>query len=535
MKDGNWLDKLRSLKEDLPGPEMALPGVRALISSRLMPPLNPVGVLKLSRDLLRFGPSPAIGYAPGAARHPDAVAIVEPVGAQLTFAEAEDLTRRCVTGLKQRGISDADAVAILGRNTIGFALAIPAVSRTGADLVYLNPGFRPAQIAAIIQDRSVSLVLVDDDLADRIPPGTATASLPNPDTWATPEPTTGKTGSSRHIILTSGTTGKPKGADRSRTPVESAVSLLDTLPYRERDTHVLAAPMFHSWGWLNHRFTSLLDATEVLIPRPTAAAVLDATEEHRAQIIVATPVVVARLADAGAQGRDLSALRGVLVSGSAIPATVVRDFCDKFGPVLYNLYGSTEVGFATCAGPSDLLAAADTAGRPLPGVTVEILNSRGTQVATGASGEIWVGSAASFDGYIDGGDKDRRAGLLSTGDLGHYDPAGRLFVSGRADDLIISGGENVHPSEVEAVLREHPGVRDVAAVGRTDAKFGQAVLAYVVAQDPNLSDADQQALIADLAAFSRRELAGYQRPRDIYLRASLPTNETGKVLRRELR
>ena len=423
---------------------------------------------------------------------------------------------------------------MLGRNSIGFSLAIPAVSRTGADLVYLNPGFRPAQIATILQDRSVSLVLVDDDLADRIPPEVPTAPLDDPASWTDPEPTSGKTGSSRHIILTSGTTGKPKGADRSQTPVESAVSLLDTLPYRERDTHILAAPMFHSWGWLNHRFTSLLDATEVLTPRPTAAAVLDAAAEHQAGVIVATPVVVARLAEAGTEGRDLTALRGVLVSGSAIPPTVVRDFYDQFGPVLFNLYGSTEVGFATCAGPDDLLTHPNTAGRPLPGVTVEILAADGKSLSPGESGEIWVGSAASFDGYIDGGDKDRREGLLSTGDLGHFDPEGRLFVSGRADDLIISGGENVHPSEVEAVLRQHKDVRDVAAVGRPDSQFGQAVVAHVVARNGELSEADQNRLIADLHEFSRQELAGFQRPREIYLRTSLPTNETGKVLRRAL-
>jgi acyl-CoA synthetase (AMP-forming)/AMP-acid ligase II len=527
-------DLMEIHKHPLPSPNMALPGLRALMSSRLTPPLNPFGVLKLARDFLRYGPSPAIGYAGGAARHATEIAVIDVDGHRITFAEAEDLTRMCVAGLAARGVAQDSAVAVLGRNSLGFALAIPAVARIGADLVYLNPGFRPAQVESIINDRSVSFVLVDDDLRDRVPINTPKASLSAPDTWASKSPKSGGSRSGRHIILTSGTTGTPKGADRSSTPMESAISLLDALPYRERDTHILAAPMFHSWGWLNHRLTALLDATEVMISRPNAAAVLDAAAEHQAEIIVATPVVVRRLADAGPGERDLSQLRGVLVSGSAIPAPVVKSFGEQFGPILFNLYGSTEVGFATCASPDDLAADANTAGRSLPGVKVAVLTPEGQPLPIGAIGEIWVGSAASFDGYVDGGDKDRRSGLLSTGDLGRFDANGRLFVSGRADDLIISGGENVHPAEVEAVLRGHHQVQDVAAVGRSDPKFGQAVVAYVVPQPGAVATTQSDALIAELHRFCDTELARYQRPRDIFLRDSLPTNETGKVLRRDL-
>jgi fatty-acyl-CoA synthase len=243
----------------------------------------------------------------------------------------------------------------------------------------------------------------------------------------------------------------------------------------------MAAPLFHSWGWLNHRLSALLDSTEIMVPRPTADAVLSAAAHHRAELIITTPVVVRRLAEAGPGNRDLSALRGVLVSGAPLPADVIADFRRGFGDCLFNLYGSTEVGYATVATPADLAAAPDTAGRPLAGVTVAILDDSGAPVATRQIGNVWVGSSATFDGYLDGGDKERRPdGLVATGDIGRFDDAGRLFIKGRSDDLIISGGENVHPTEVEDVLRTCAGVADVAAVGRPDERFGQHVACYVV-------------------------------------------------------
>ncbi len=221
----------------------------------------------------------------------------------------------------------------------------------------------------------------------------------------------------------------------------------------------------------------------------------------------------------------------MLVSGAAIPPDVIGRFREQFGDVLYNLYGSTEVGYATVAGPADLAEAPTTAGRPLPGVDVALLDPDGRPVPSGQPGDVWVGSSAAFDGYVDGGDKDRDAdGLVSTGDVGVFDADGRLFIRGRSDDLIISGGENVHPTEVEDVLRLCPGVADIAAVGRPDDAFGQRVVCYVVPSE----GADLALLPDDVVAFARDSLAAFQRPREVYLVGELPRNETGKVLRRLL-
>ncbi len=512
---------------------LGISAVKAWRQSGLSLPVNPLTGVRLGRDLFVHGVSPGIGWAAGAARHPDSPAVIDTHGYHLTQREAEDLTRRATTALRERGLRSGVTAAVLGRNSAGFAVAIAAVARTGADLVYLNPGFSADQIADLCQRLGVGLVLADPDLRNQVPAGIPSADLAFPESWAAAggAPFRIAPGGGRHIILTSGTTGRPKGADRSRTPLEATVSLLSALPYRELGVHVMAAPLFHSWGWLNHRIDGLLDSLEIMVPRPDAAAVLDAAARHRASLVITTPVVVSRLADAGPGDRDLSALRGVLVSGAPIPPDVTGAFRRRFGDVLYNLYGSTEVGYATVAGPQDLAEAPTTAGRPLPGVTVALLDPDGRPTAAGTPGDVWVGSSAAFDGYVDGGDKERSTeGLVATGDVGVFDDSGRLFIRGRSDDLIISGGENVHPTEVEEVLRRCPGVADVAAVGRPDDAFGQRVVCYVVPT----ADADAGTLADEVLAYAARSLAPYQRPRETYLIGELPRNETGKVLRRLL-
>ena len=292
--------------------ELGVSALHAWRSSRLSVPLNPLTGLQLGRDLLVHGVSPAIGYAAGADRHPDSPAIVDEYGFHLTQRQAEALTRQTTRALRERGQGPGSAVAVLGRNSAGFAVLIAAVARTGADLVYLNPGFSGDQIADICSARAVGLVVADPDLAARVPAGIPTLDLTRPDDWAGAAESGFRVspGGGRHIILTSGTTGRPKGADRSRTPLEATASLLSALPYRERGVHVLAAPMFHSWGWLNHRLAALLDSTEVMVARPAADIVLDAAATRHANLIITTPVVVRRLAQAGPGDRDLSRTGG---------------------------------------------------------------------------------------------------------------------------------------------------------------------------------------------------------------------------------
>jgi fatty-acyl-CoA synthase len=249
-------------------------------------------------------------------------------------------------------------------------------------------------------------------------------------------------------------------------------------------------------------------------------------------VLVIVPVMLRRifdLSDAVRARYDTSSLRVIASSGSALGAPLARETLSAFGAILYNVYGSTEVAVATIATPADLTAEPSTAGRAALGTTVRILGTDGAPVPVGETGRIFVGSGLRFEGYTGGGGKEVIGGLLSIGDLGHLDGAGLLFVEGRDDEMIVSGGENVFPSEVEDLLAGHPAVSDVAVVGVADDEFGQRLRAVVVrAAGAKLS-------AAEVRSYVRDHLARYKVPRDVVFVDELPRNATGKVLRSELR
>jgi fatty-acyl-CoA synthase len=225
---------------------------------------------------------------------------------------------------------------------------------------------------------------------------------------------------------------------------------------------------------------------------------------------------------------DTSSLRVVAASGSALPADLALRWMDAFGDNLYNLYGSTEVSQATIATPEDLRAAPGTAGRPTRGTIVRLYDEDGRPVAPAQTGRIFVGNSMLFEGYTGGGDKDRIDGLMATGDVGRFDEEGRLFVQGRDDEMIVSGGENVFPKEVEDTLMAHDAVAEAAAVGVEDEKFGQRLRAFVVLVP------GQGATAKELQDHVKANLARYKVPRDVVFLDELPRNATGKVLKREL-
>jgi fatty-acyl-CoA synthase len=336
----------------------------------------------------------------------------------------------------------------------------------------------------------------------------------------------------RIVVLTSGTTGAPKGAARGQaTSTGPAIAMLERIPYRAGDVMCIPAPLFHSWGLGNLSIGMLLDATFVLRRRFDAESALADIARHRATVLAAIPVMLQRILELPVEVRrryDTSSLRVVALSGSAIPADVEQRFMDEFGDVVYNLYGSTEVGWATIATPADLRAAPGTAGRPPLHTVVRLLDDHGQPVATGEVGRVFVGSELTFDGYTGGGSKPVIDGLMSTGDTGRFDADGRLFVTGRDDDMIVSGGENVFPREVEDLLGAHPAVREAAVVGVDDEEFGQRLVAFVVLGD------GEPATGEDLREHVRAHLARFKVPREVVLVDELPRNETGKVLKRVL-
>ena len=510
-------------------------GARVLVRSGLLAPARPDRLLGMALAVARWGLTPATGYAAGAARHPDRVALLDDDGS-LTFRELDQRTDRVASELRARGLREGDAAGLLARNGRGLVEGAVALAKAGADVLYLNPGSAPGPLAGVLDREQARAVVHDEDLADLV-----AGALPGRLAMTTEQladlALTSRLGAppkpahtSRQVILTSGTTGAPRGAARGGASLEDAVAALSLLPLRARETTVLAAPAFHAWGLGHLTLAMVLGSTVVLHRRFDPDRVLQAVQDHRATTLVVVPVMLEQLVQAArARAYDVSSLRVIASSGSALPGDLVRRVQDVFGPVLHNLYGSTEVAYAAVATPQDLAEDPRTAGRPPHGVTLRVVDDAGRDVPPGTPGRIFVGSGLAFGGYTDGTDKDRLDGLVSTGDLGVLDGTGRLTVLGRDDDMVVVGGENVHPGQVEDVLAEDPSVADVAVVDEPDEVFGVRLVAHVVPAPGARVDTEH------LQALVREKLARYAVPREVRLLEELPRNATGKILRSRLR
>jgi fatty-acyl-CoA synthase len=334
------------------------------------------------------------------------------------------------------------------------------------------------------------------------------------------------------VILTSGTTGTPKGAQRSSAGgLGGLAALLGVIPYRSREKMMVAAPLFHSWGFTHFILSSALASPIVLRRRFDEEGTLKAVEEERCDVLAVVPVMLQRILrepDEVLDKYDLSSLRITAISGSALPGELATEWMDRFGDNIYNLYGSTEVAYASIAGPEDLREAPGTAGRPPRGTVVRLYDENDNEVPEGETGRIFVGNDMAFEGYTGGGGKDAIDGLLSSGDVGHFDEDGRLFIDGRDDEMIVSGGENVFPREVEDLLAGHDAVAEAAVIGVEDEEFGQRLKAFVVLADGGQLSED------DVKGYVKQKLAGYKTPREVEFLDELPRNATGKVLKREL-
>ncbi len=333
------------------------------------------------------------------------------------------------------------------------------------------------------------------------------------------------------VILTSGTTGTPKGAPRNEAGIDAAIALLERIPLRANTPMHIAAPLFHTWGFAHLALGMLLGTTAVLRRRFEPEECLQLIQGERCHSVVVIPVMLQRimaLPKETLDAFDLSSVRVVSSSGSALPGDLATAWMDEYGDHLYSTYGSTEVAYGSIATPADLRAAPSTAGRPPVGTVVKIYDQEGHRGAPpGESGRIFVGNSLLFEGYTGGGNKDMIDGLMSTGDVGRFDEHGLLYVEGRDDEMIVSGGENVFPKEVEDCLARHEAVNEVAAIGVEDDQFGKRLRAFVVLTDSSCSE-------DDLKAWVKENLARYKVPREIVFIEELPRNATGKVLKREL-
>jgi acyl-CoA synthetase (AMP-forming)/AMP-acid ligase II len=507
--------------------------------------VRPDKAAKVATTFLRWGASPATGVATAAHKYPHEKMLIDERGS-LSFERVHHRSNALAHAFAEMGIGHGDGIGIMCRNHRGFIEATLAAAKLGASALYLNTMFAGPQLVEVTKREKPKALVYDEEFAglldgvdesvarvvawtDGTPEEPTLESLivANDDSNLKPPPD-----KPRFVILTSGTTGTPKGAQRSSPDgLLAMAALIDKIPYRARETMVVAAPLFHSWGFFHFVMSLPTASTMVLRRRFDEEETLRAVQDNRAEVLAVVPVMlqrILRLPQATLDSYDLSSLRITSASGSALPGELATEWMDRFGDTVYNLYGSTEVAYATVATPEDLRAAPGTAGRPPRGTVVRLYDETGREVPSGEVGRIFVGNEMSFEGYTGGGGKEVIDGLLSSGDVGHIDEGGRLFIDGRDDEMIVSGGENVFPREVEDLLADHDGVVEVAVIGVEDEEFGQRLKAFVVTTE------EVEVSEEDLRAHVKAHLASYKAPREIEFLEELPRNATGKILKREL-
>jgi fatty-acyl-CoA synthase len=524
--------------------------LRTLAEAGVIRPVRPDKLARAGLVLARWGASPAAGIAAATITHPDETMIEDEAGS-LTFSEVHRRSNALARALAEEDVNAGDGVAIMCRNHRGFIEATFAISKLGAHGLYMNTAFAGPQLTGVVEREEPTALVYDQEFADLLSEARAAGGreLSGFVAWADDgeaadpalEELIDSTDdgeldppdeSSRFVILTSGTTGTPKGAQRS-SPESLAplASLFSKIPLRAGERTMIAAPLFHSWGMAHFQLGLALASTYILRRRFDPEETLRATAESGATALVVVPVMMQRileLPEERIRKYDLSNLRVTAASGSALPGPLATRWMDTFGDNLYNLYGSTEVAWATIATPEDLRAAPGTAGRPPRGTKLLIADQDGNEVPPGEVGRIFVGNEMAFEGYTGGGTKDVIKGLMSSGDVGHLDEEGRLFIDGRDDEMIVSGGENVFPREVEDLLAGHEAVKEVAVIGVDDEEWGQRLKAFLVLNDgEELSE-------EDVKAYIKSNLARYKVPREVEFLDQLPRNATGKVLKREL-
>ncbi|MGA9375946.1 MAG: long-chain-fatty-acid--CoA ligase FadD2 [Mycobacterium sp.] len=513
---------------------------------------SPQAMAAMLADIRRWGEFGVIPALNGR-RHPDRVAIVDDDG-EMTFGELDRAAHAVANGLRAKGVQGGDGVALLIRNHRWFLVGVYGAARVGARIILLNSEFSGPQIKEVAEREGAQVIIYDDEYTGAVsqaepPLGKYRALATNPDSAApsgstddtladliarsSKRPAAKVTEHSSVIILTSGTTGTPKGANRS-TPVSLAPigGVLSRVPFTSGDITALPAPMFHALGFLYANIAMVLGTTLVLRRRFKAATVLADIEKHKVTAIVVVPVMLSRMLDELDKMQpkpNLSSLRIVFVSGSQLGAELAGRALRELGPIIYNMYGSTEIAFATIARPKDLSINPATVGPPVKGVTVKILDDNGGELPQGDVGRIFVRNTFPFQGYTGGGGKQIIDGMLSSGDVGYFDERGLLYVSGRDDEMIVCGGENVFPAEVEDLICGHPEVIEATALGVEDKEWGHRLRAFVVKVDGTSVDEDV------IKAYVKDNLARYKVPREVIFLDELPRNPTGKILKRELR
>jgi fatty-acyl-CoA synthase len=511
--------------------------------------MRPDRYLRMGAAVRRVGMTATSGFATAAQRCPDRPGLIDERGT-LTWKQIDDRCDALAASLQSLAGEVPKTVAVMCRNHRGFIEALVASNRIGSDVLLLNTSFAGPALAEVVEREGADIVIYDEEfeaIVDRALEGRSDTTRILGWTDSADAPLTVDKLIERHagqrpqpaerksdiILLTSGTTGTPKGAKRSAGSggAGDLKAVLDRTPWRAEEPIVIVAPMFHAWGFSQLLFAALLACPIVTRRKFDPEATLDLIDRHAATGLAVVPVMFDRIMDLPDDVRNrysARSLRFATASGSRMRPDVVIKFMDQFGDVIYNNYNATEAGMIATATPADLRAAPDTAGKPADGTEIRIYDDNFNEVPTGETGRIFVRSGTLFDGYTSGKTKDFHDGFMSSGDVGYLDAEGRLFVVGRDDEMIVSGGENVYPIEVEKTLAAHEEVAEAAVLGVDDEQYGQRLIAFVVLEAGSSASPDA------LKQHVRDNLANYKVPREITVLDELPRGSTGKILRNEL-
>ena len=524
--------------------------ISTMARAGVIAPMRPDKYLRIVSAMQRENMAITSGFAAAAQRCPDRAGLVDELGI-LTWRQIDRRADALAAALQALPGGQPEVIGLMARNHRGFVDALIAANRIGADVLLLNTSFAGPAMAEVLEregeGKSVAVIydeefteVVDRAVAGRPDTARIVAWTDGPVNYPTLERLIAEHGDrepqrasakGRVILLTSGTTGTPKGASHSGGDPGVLKSILDRTPWRTEQPVVVVAPMFHAWGFSQLVFAASMSCTIITRRKFDPEATLELIDRHRATGLCVVPVMFDRIMELPTEVLDRysgRSLRFAAASGSRMRPDVVIAFMDRFGDVIYNNYNATEAGMIATATPRDLRAAPDTAGRPAEGTEIRILDAELHELPVGEVGSIYVRNSTQFDGYTSGQTKEFHEGFMCSGDVGYVDDAGRLFVVGRDDEMIVSGGENVYPIEVEKTLAAHDDVAEAAVLGVDDEKFGQRLEAFVVLRPGAAATPDE------LKQHVREHLANFKVPRAITVLDELPRGTTGKISRKEL-
>ncbi|MGE5185351.1 MAG: class I adenylate-forming enzyme family protein [Acidobacteriota bacterium] len=557
------LDRLDRLRARLDRAKFFATVIRA---TKVAKPIRPAQLARFVRGARQTKPGPHLAVMFHAASHPDKEAVVE-YGSihaggvrRLTWGELDATINRLAHALVQRGVTGGARVALMLPNGSEYLIAQQALARLGATAVQIGYRLKAGEIAYILDNSQPAATIVYGEylatmrearahsnkggamivVGGHVEPGTVDA-----DDWdralaaARPDmpPRTHGGDGGGVIVYTSGTTGKPKGANRAwrKTGFESVADMMLQVGIRADDRHLVTCPLYHSAAPAFVAIMLSLGATVVLQNHWEPEQCLEIIQRERITCTLMVPTMLIRLCALPPEvlnKYDTRTLRWVMSAAAPLTTETARRFMDHFGPILWNFYGATETGLVTIAGPGDHTSRPGTIGKKLRGNEIRLLDDAGHEVKRGEIGELYARNSTMITGYHENEEATRssqREGFFSVGDLGRVDADGYYYLESRKHDMVISGGVNIYPREIEDHLNTHPSILEAAVVGVPDPEWGESLRAFVVLRNgARLTE-------GEVIDFCRKELADYKRPRRVTFMAELPRNPTGKILKRELK